>query len=138
MTQAHDTAYVVRRVEAKIADDSSGTLSHVYEVPRGEETSSGSLLDLSRHSFDQYVYDSPDGSQYECTASYNDDGNLTGLSFWKIYTAADGKQTLAATRIDPATHTYTTSQTLTGGGATIDATVPHVSPRCSRRSGAAG
>lgn len=124
-TQAHDTAYVVKRVEAKIAGDSCSTLLHVYEVPRGQETSSGSLLDLSRHSFDEYVYDSPDGGQYQRTASYNQDGNLTALSFWKIYTAADGKQTLAGTRIDPAKHTYTTSHTLTGGGATIGATVPH-------------
>jgi hypothetical protein len=60
--KAEDTAHIVRRMKAKIADDGQNSAvleDYVYES--GEETSEGSLVNLGGISQDEYDYIAPDG-----------------------------------------------------------------------------
>lgn len=110
--KAEDTAYIVKRVKANVADSQGGTVIHGYSYARGDVSSDGSLVNLGSKIADEYDYTAPDGTVYMRSAWNNVDGSpyLTGSNVLVPDGNGDGKGVDTRTLIDPATHTYSQAQ----------------------------
>jgi hypothetical protein len=104
-----DTAYIVRRVKANVADRQSGMVIHGYSYARGEVGADGSLVNLGSKLGDEYDYAAPDGTVYMRSAWNNVDGSpyLTGTNVLVPDGHGGGKGTDTRTLLNPITHTYT-------------------------------
>lgn len=104
-----DTAYIVKRVKARVADSQGGTVIHDYSYAQGDQTSDGSLVNLGTKIADEYEYAAPGGTVYMKSAWNNLDGSpyLTGSNVLVPDGKGDGRGTDNRTLINPATHTYT-------------------------------
>jgi hypothetical protein len=109
--KVEDTAYIVKRVKAKIADSQTGTVIHAYSYAKGDVSSDGSLVNLGPNIDDEYDYSAPDGTTYMRSAWNNVDGSpyLTGSNVLVPDSVGDGKSTDTRILVNPATHTYTVS-----------------------------
>jgi hypothetical protein len=110
--KVEDTAYIVRRVKAKIADSQGGAVIHDYSYARGDVSSDGSLVNLGSKIADEYDYAAADGTTYMRSAWNNLDGSpyLTGSNVLVPDGNGDGKGVDTRTLINPATHTYSQAQ----------------------------
>jgi hypothetical protein len=107
-----DTAYIVKRVKAKVADSQGGTVIHNYSYAGGQVSSDGSLVNLGWTIADEYDYAAPNGTMYMRTASYNKDGSPY-LKYTNVLVPdgnRDGKGNDTRTIINPATHVYSRTQ----------------------------
>ena len=109
--QAHDTAYIVKRVKANLAADSqNGTVIHSVDYRTGQVSSAGSLVNLGRKVYDEYRYAAPDGTEYSQDTYYNQDGSVQLTGFDTYVPGANGQGTDTETVINPANHEYSQSQ----------------------------
>jgi hypothetical protein len=102
--KVQDTAYIIKRVEARIADDSpGGTVIHSYTYVSGEVSSDGSLVNLGQKTLDGYGYTAPDGS-----VSFRNDfyGNPDVITINDLIPDGNGKYDDSRTIIDPGSQTY--------------------------------
>jgi hypothetical protein len=105
--KVEDTAYIVKRVKANVANGQGGTVVHDYSYASGDQSSDGSLVNLGTKTDDEYDYAAADGTTYMQSAWNNMDGSpyLTGSNV--LVPNANGKGTDTRTLINPVTHTYT-------------------------------
>jgi hypothetical protein len=97
-----ETAYIVKRVKAKIADDSQdGLVIDSYSYAGSHLTSDGSVADLGARSLDSYYYTAPDGTVY------TGNGSNTAV----LGPIVNGQRSVTETTIDNANHTYSQTQT---------------------------
>jgi hypothetical protein len=97
-----DTAYIVKRVKAKIADGSqTGLVIDSFSYAGSHLTSVGSVVDLGPKTFDVYYYTAPDGTVYM--------GNGPDTSV--LGPIVNGKRSVTETTINNANHTYSQTQT---------------------------
>jgi hypothetical protein len=106
--QAHDTAYIVTRVKAKVAADShNGTLIHTYAYGSGDVRSDGSIVNLKYEVSNGYEYTAPDGAVYWRTTLYDDaagTARFDEIDDW--IPDANGKYTSTRILINLAKQTY--------------------------------
>jgi hypothetical protein len=119
-----DTAYIVKRVKAKVADSQGGTVIHDYTYASGDQSSDGSLVNLGSKIADEYDYAAQDGTTYMRTAWNNVDGSpyLTGSNVLVPDGNGNGKGNDTRTIINPVGHTY--SQTQFSGVSDPEAGLP--------------
>ena len=100
--KAEDTAYIIKRVKAKVAEDSQGGMVvHHYTYVSGEARSDGSLVDLGQKTLDGYGYVAPDGS-----VSYRND-------FWDENNSNGGPDVITINDLRPdGTGKYDDSRTI--------------------------
>ena len=131
VTHARDTAYIVKRVKAKVADDSQGgTVSHSYGYPSGGVSSDGSLVYSGPKSGESYVYTAPDGTAYFHNEALNSDGSPTRTGIAVVGPVTNGRWPDSETLIDNVNHTYTQTHTdesvSTTGASAPPAPTPNV------------
>jgi hypothetical protein len=98
-----DTAYIVKRVKANIADGSQdGLVIESFSYAGSHLTSDGSVVDLGPKTFTQYYYTAPDGTVY-----MGNGGPGTAV----LGPIVNGKRSVTETTIDNAKHTYSQTQT---------------------------
>ena len=96
-----NTAYIVKRVKAKIAQDSLGsTVIHSYVYSSGDVTSNGSVANLGKQTSSGYEYTAPDGAVYQ----RNTAGDITGIGVTDP--AVNGQRNISLTVINHANDTY--------------------------------
>jgi hypothetical protein len=119
-----DTAYIIKRVRAKVADSQGGTVIHSYSYARGNVSSDGSLVNLGSKIYEGYDYVAPDGTEYTRAAWNAADGSpgLTGSNVLVPDGNGDERGEDTQTLINPATHTY--SQTRFSGVSGLEAGLP--------------
>jgi hypothetical protein len=107
-----DTAYIVRRVKANVANGQGGAVIHGYTYARGDVSSDGSLVNLGTKIDDEYDYAAADGTVYMHSAwnNLNASPYLTGSNVLAPDANGDGKSVDTRTLINPVTHTYTQAQ----------------------------
>jgi hypothetical protein len=107
-----DTAYIVKRVKARVADSHNGTVIHSYNYAKGDVSSDGSLVNLGWKIDDEYDYAAPAGTVYMSSALNNADGSpyLTGSNVLVPDGHGDGKGVDTRILVNPATHTYSQAQ----------------------------
>lgn len=106
---AHDTAYIIKRVKAKVADDSRGGLVvHSYSYVSGEASSDGSLVNLGQKTLDGYGYTAPDGSVSYRNDFWNENssGSPDVITINDLRPDATGKFDDSRTIIYPGNQTY--------------------------------
>jgi hypothetical protein len=110
--KVEDTAYIVRRVKANVANGQGGAVIHGYTYARGDVSSDGSLVNLGAKIDDEYDYTASDGTTYMRSGWNNPDGSpyLTGSNVLVPDSNGDGKSTDTRTLINPVSHTYTRAQ----------------------------
>jgi len=102
VTHARDTAYIVKRVKANIADGSqNGLVIDSYSYAGSHLTSDGSVVDLGPKSGDAYYYTAPDGTVY-----MGDGGADTAV----LGPIVNGNRSVTETTINNANHTYSQTQ----------------------------
>jgi hypothetical protein len=98
-----NTAYIVKRVKANIADGSQdGLVIESFSSAGSHLTSDGSVVDLGPKTFTQYYYTAPDGTVY------------MGNGGWEtavLGPIVNGKRSVIETTINHANHTYSQTQT---------------------------
>ena len=112
--QVEETAYIVKRVKANIAQaDHGSTVIHAAGYAGGDVSSDGSLVNLGWKLGDVYVYAAPDGSEYQREVMYQRDGSPY-LTMTDHY-SPDGNGTVsdAQTVVNPRSDSY--SQTRYSG-----------------------
>jgi hypothetical protein len=98
-----DTAYIVKRVKANIADGSqTGLVIDSFSYAGSHLTSDGSVVDLGPKTFTQYYYTAPDGAVY-----MGNGGAATAV----LGPIVNGKRSVTETTINNANHTYSQTQT---------------------------
>ena len=107
-----DTAYIVQRVKAKVADEVSqdNTASQFAEYNSGEVSSDGTLT-LGPKSYEASQYIAPDAVEYDHATWFNTDGSTTFISITVQDPVVDGKQSFSGTYIEQANHTYSQIRT---------------------------
>lgn len=118
--KGEDTAYIVKCVKAEIADASQSSLVlHTYSYFSAHESRDGSLVHSGPKRGEGYQYIAPDGTRYQRNWTYNKDGSPTGIIGHGVTgPVVNGKQDVALTIINRASHTYSQTQTeysVTGG-----------------------
>ena len=95
---AQDTAYIVKRVKAKIAaDQTQNEVTQLYNYSSGQISSNGSLVNLGPGHLAGAGYTAPDGTSY-----YQVFGSLYEVTGPVV----NGKQSWSLTQIDPGNRTY--------------------------------
>lgn len=123
--QAHDTAYIVKRVKAKVADaNQSGTAIHGSLYGNSDENSDGSLS-LGAKYEDEYDYTAPNGAAYDHETYYHSDGSPRLIT--SNMCSPDGD--CIGTIINPVNHTY--SQTQTSGSSGSEGPTPNLNSSAS-------
>jgi hypothetical protein len=115
--KVQDTAYIIKRVKARIAEDIEGaTVIHSSVYASGDD-SDGSLVNLGQKTLDGYGYTAPDGS-----VSFRNDfyGNPDDITINDLIPDGNGKYDDSRTIIDPGSQTY--SQDHFSGLSNPDAT----------------
>jgi hypothetical protein len=113
--KAQDTAYIVKRVKAKIADDGqSGTVIHTYLYSSADVSANGSLVNLGPEKGEGWDYAASDGTYYQRNVGVNADGSpsatgITGIGVTRP--VVNGKSDVTVTVINPSDHTYSQTQT---------------------------
>jgi hypothetical protein len=110
--RAQDTAYIIKRVKAKVADDlQGGTVIHSYNYASGDANSDGSLVNLGQKTVDGYEYTAADGTVSFRTAFYDQtDGSLDEIAINDLSPDGTGKYDDSRTIIDPGNQTYSQDQ----------------------------
>ena len=109
--QTEDTAYIVKRVKAKIAEDAPSSLViHLSVYGGGDVKSDGSLVTVGPKLSDGYEYAAADGSAYFRDTLHNADGSAFSISINDLSPAADGKYDDTRTLIKPAARSYSQRQ----------------------------
>jgi hypothetical protein len=103
-----DTAYIVKRVKANIADGSqNGLVIDSFSYAGSHLTSDGSLVDLGPKTFDAYYYTAPDGTVYMRNTSDNNKDESTAV----LGPIVNAKRPVTQTIFNNADHTYRQTQT---------------------------
>jgi hypothetical protein len=126
---AEDTAYIVKRVKAKVADDSqSRMVIHSYTYASGGVSSAGSLVNLGSEIYDSYDYVAADRTEYMRVAWNKMDGSpgLTGSEVLVPDGRDDGMDDDTKTLINPATHTYSQTQFADGSDREAGLSTPNL------------
>ena len=107
-----NTAYIVKRVKAKVADEVSqdNTASQYAEYDSGEVGSDGTLT-LGPKAYEDSQYTASDGVEYDHATWFNTDGSTNFISVTVTDPVVDGKQSFSGTYIEQANHTYSQIQT---------------------------
>jgi hypothetical protein len=123
---AQDSAYIVKRVKARIAEDSqSGTVIHTYLYASGGVSPDGSLGNLGPQTGEGWDYAAPDGTFYQRNVGVNADGSPTGITGIGVTApVVNGKSDVTLTVINPTNHTYSQTQTEYSVPANTPATSP--------------
>jgi hypothetical protein len=109
--KAQDTAYIIKRVKAKVADDiQEGMVIHSYSYASGDDAD-GSLLKLGQKNEDGYEYTAPDGSVFNRAISYamqngSPVNGLDSITIDDLSPQGNGKYDDSRTRIDSGSQTY--------------------------------
>ncbi len=104
---AVDTAYIVGRVRAKLADVSAdGTVVHTTEYASGTVAPDGSLRNLGATVMDAYTYDDPGGVDDSHITDYNGDGSVWIDEAYDWTPGVDGTGDLSKILISPARRAY--------------------------------
>ena len=121
-----ETAYIVRRVKAKVAADSqNGMASHYYSYSSGSESPDGSLVNLGPRDRDgAWQYIAPDGTRSTRSTYHNNDGSVRLITNALLVPGVNGKGTYTGTIINATSHTY--SQTQFKGVPTSDTPAPNL------------
>jgi hypothetical protein len=108
-----DTAYILKRVQAKVADDiHNGTVFHSYSYFDSHVSSDGSLVSSGPMSGQSWEYTAPDGAWYTRNTQNNRDGSPTGvIGIDVLGSVVNGRQSETQTIIDAANHTYSRMRT---------------------------
>jgi len=108
-----DTAYILKRVQAKVADDiHNGTVFHSYIYFDSRVSSDGSLVSSGPMSGESWQYTAPDGAWYTRNTQNNRDGSPTGVIGIEVLgPVVNGRQSATQTIIDAANHTYSRMRT---------------------------
>jgi hypothetical protein len=124
--KAQDTAYIVKRVTARIAQDSqSATVIHTYLYASGDVSSDGSVGNLRPQTGEGWDYAAPDGTFYQRNVGVNADGSPTGITGIGVTSpVVNGKSDVTLTVINPTNHTYSQTQTEYSVPANAPATSP--------------
>jgi hypothetical protein len=106
--KAQNTAYIVKRVKTKVADDiQNGTVFHSYSYFDSHLSSDGSLVSSGPKSGESWDYAAPDGAWYARNTQNNRDGRPTGIiGIAVLGPVVNGKQSYTETLINAANHTY--------------------------------
>jgi hypothetical protein len=123
--QTHDTAYIVERVKAKLADDAqNGTVGHTVDYRTGQVAPDGSLINLGWKMNEGYEYLSPAGTEYSSQTQYWQNGTVQFTWSDTYVPGANGAETDTETVVNPASHTYSRKQysqpTSPAGGGALD------------------
>ena len=105
--KGRDTAYVIKRVKAKVADDiQGGTMVHSFTYASGSD-SEGSLINLGQETEDGYEYTAPDGDVSSRNAIYDQtSGSLQAVLINDFSPDARGRYGDRRTIIYPGNQTY--------------------------------
>jgi hypothetical protein len=113
--KAQDTAYIVRRVRAKIAEDSqSSIVIHTEFYASGDVSSDGSLT-LGPQTGEGWDYGAPDGTFYQRNVGVTADGSASPTAVTGIGVTGpvvNGKQDVTLTVINATNHTYSRQVTV--------------------------
>lgn len=111
--RVENTAYIIKRVKAKIAADrQSSTVVHTQLYTRGEATSNGSLLIQGPRKAEGWQYLPPDGTVSQRSVGINTDGSPTGITGTMVIgPVVNGKAQATFTVIDSSNHTYSQTRT---------------------------
>jgi hypothetical protein len=128
--KAKETAYIVKRVKARITDDSqNGTVIHTYLYASGDVSSDGSLVNLGPENGQGWDYAAPDGTFYQRNVGVSADRSLSPTGITGIGVTGrvvNGKQDVTLTLINPTNRTYSQTQTDYSVPANAPATSPAV------------
>ena len=107
-----NTAYIVKRVKAKIAEEVSqdNTASQYVEYNSGEVSSDGTLT-LGPKAYEDSQYTASNGVEYDHATWFNTDGSTNFISVTVKDPVVDGRQSFSGTYIEQANHTYSQIQT---------------------------
>jgi hypothetical protein len=130
--KVEDTAYIVKRVKARIADDGqSGTVIHTFLYAKGDVSSDGSPIDFGPKQGEGWNYDGPDGTQYQRNVAVNAGGRSTGLTGIGVtHPVVNGKSDVTLTVINSNNRTYSQTQT----EYSVPADAPETSPAVDLQS----
>jgi hypothetical protein len=113
--KAEDTAYIVNRVKAKIADDNqSGIVIQTQLYASGDVSSDGSVT-LGTQTGEGWDYAAPDGTFYQRNVGVSADGSPNPTAVTGIGVSGpvvNGKQDVTLTVINAANHTYSRELTV--------------------------
>jgi hypothetical protein len=111
--KAENTAYIVKRVRAKIAADSqSNTVVHTQLYASGDVISNGSLLIHGPEKAEGWEYLPPDRTFYQRNVGINADGSPTGITETVVIgPVVNGKSDVTFAAINSTNHTYSQTQT---------------------------
>ena len=113
--KVQDTAYIIKRVKARVADDiQGGMVIHSYSYASGDDAD-GSLLNLGQKNEDGYEYTAPGGSVFSRAVSYamqngSPVNGLDSIAINDLSPEGNGKYDDSRTLIDPGSQTYSQDQ----------------------------
>ena len=108
--KTEDTAFIVKRVKARVAASQDGLVIHGDEYASGAVSSDGSLVNLGSTIDDEYAYDAPNGARYTRSAFLGKDGSPQLIAINNLSPPVNGKATDSRTLINLVTHTYSLTQ----------------------------
>ena len=113
--KAQDTAYIIKRVKARVADDiQGGMVIDSYGYASGDDAD-GSLVNLGQKNEDGYEYTAPDGSVFNRAVSYamqngSPVNGLDSITIDDLTPDGNGKYDDSRTIIDSGSQTYSQDQ----------------------------
>jgi hypothetical protein len=121
--KTEDTAYIIKRVRARIAEtDQGGIVIRTAIYSSGDVTGNGTLSNLRDKSYEVYAYTAPGGNEYARTLMYQEDGSPWLTMVNQFTPDGDGQGDDRETIINPRHDTYT--QTQRSGASNPDAHEP--------------
>ena len=105
--RTEDTAYIIKRVKARIAADGHDNMIQRSETYFSASMSSDGSLSFGPKQGEDYGYATPDGAGHNDSTTYNRDGTVRFIYDEEEAPVVNGEQSSSYIIIDPANHTYT-------------------------------